>query len=293
METKKKTRRWLIAIGILVLSGLVTVVLFPVFTPARRAAQHSYDFASMKTSPAASPVPSEDSGQASWTAAYAASGARMVISTAQMRVEVPDVLKAHAEVESIASSAGGFITESYLNNEGGVTEASITLRVPSKEYQSVLDRIGNLGKVLLKGESGEDVTEEYVDLQSRLRNLQREEEALLGVLKKAGKVTDILAVDRELGRVRGEIEQATGRAKFLENRVALATIKVTLSAPTPAVSKIVSWDLVKTARGAVNALEVVFRAITSAIIWLVIFIPLWLLILLVVYVYRRRVRNRV
>jgi hypothetical protein len=151
----------------------------------------------------------------------------------------------------------------------------------------VLDQVSKLGKVLSKQEKGEDVTEEYVDLQARIRNLKREEEAFLVVLGKARRVPDILAVEAQLSRVRGEIEQAVGRAKYLANQVALSTITVRLAEPTPVVTQAIKWDVVQTALRAVHALGAVFRMISSLVIWLAIFIPLWLLIVLIAYGCRR------
>jgi len=215
----------------------------------------------------------------------------MVISSAELSLEVADVQKSHDEIGRIATGAGGFITESNMSRGDGVEIGSVTVRVPAKRYQTTLSRIAKLGKVLQKQESGQDVTEEYVDLESRIRNLKREEQAFLGVLGKANKVTDILAVESELSRVRGQIEQATGRVQFLQNQVSLATITVQLSEPTPVMAKIVSWDVLITARGAVNALQVVFRKIASLVIWAVIFIPLWALLGIVIYGGRRYARR--
>jgi len=105
-------------------------------------------------------------------------------------------------------------------------------------------------------------------------------------------VTDILAVENELSRVRGQIEQATGRMKYLQNQVALATITVQLSEPMPVVAKIVKWDVIMTATGAANALQVVFRKIISLVIWAVVFIPFWALVGLVIYGSKRYYRRR-
>ena len=294
METSRsKPNYWKGAFIILVGSSFLIMLLFPIFARSRRAAQHSQyaggtagmdqraseylpaSPAMVTGKPAESPV--------SWGAAYAASAQRMVISTAEMRLEVGDVQKTHDQIGQIATGAGGFITESSLSHGDGVETGNVTVRVPAKQYQPTLARIAKLGKVLEKQESGQDVTEEYVDLEARIRNLKREEQAFLAVLNKASKVPDILAVENELGRVRGQIEQATGRIQYLQNQVALATITVRLSEPTPVVAKIVNWDVFLTARGAANALQVVFRKLVSVVIWGVVFIPFWALIGLVVY----------
>lgn len=211
----------------------------------------------------------------SWSTIESASPSRMVISTADAVVEVEDLSKAGSAVRDLCREAGGFVTKSNISNEGERREAFIAIRVPSGQYRTALGRIVGLGRVISEQEHGDDVTQEYVDLQSRMRNLNREEAAFLKVLDSAHKVEDILAVESELSRVRGEIEEATGRIKYLSNQVALSTIGVELREPAPVVADTVGWNMGQTASGAFNALKSVLRAITSAVIWIAVFTPIW------------------
>ena len=294
METSRKNpwKTAFIILSLLVLAVILAAIMVPVFSRARRAAHRPFPMAYRTGPPGLAEYGAAPSDSVPWSAVYAASVPRMVISTANLSMEVRNVQKAHEEITGIATKAGGFITQSAITRYDGQETATIALRVPAKRYSSVLAQMSKLGKVLSKEEKGEDVTEEYVDLQSRIRNVRREEEAFLKVLERARRVPDILAVESELSRVRGEIEQAVGRSKFLENQVVLSTINVRLNEPTPAVRKVVAWDISKTAIGAVNALQVVFRALASLVIWAAIFAPLWVLIGVVVYGYRRYTRRR-
>jgi len=291
-EAKSKLGFWHgVAVVPLVLLALfiVFLALMPIFSRARRASPSSTAHYEMMAK-SAGLSPSEDQA-APWPAALAAEAARMVVRTADLSLEVRDAKGAEQKITDIAAKAGGFVTASSISGEENAESGQITVRVPAAGYASVLSEVSKLGKVLSKQEKGEDVTEEYVDLQSRLRNLKREEEAFLGVLAKSKRVTDILAVESELNRVRGEIEQAVGRAKYLQNQVALSTITVNITEPTPVVTQAIKWDVVQTVLRAVHALGAVFRAIASLLIWLVIFIPLWLLVVLVVRV-TKRLRGR-
>src|SRR5437867_1108146 len=99
-------------------------------------------------------------------------------------------------------------------------------RVPAPRFADVLAQVEELGHVQQRRISGQDVTEEYVDLQARIRNLERYEQRLLAFADRAAKVSDLLAIEQELARVRGEIEMLTGRARYLDRQVDLASIQV-------------------------------------------------------------------
>ena len=303
MEMKRRNpiNVWLaVSLGIALLIIFVSLAMIPMFFRAREASHHSIQVED-RTNPMmstqvydkASPMPiksAESAGStevSGWGTAYAATTQRMIISTADVSLEVKDVQKAHDEIAKIIRGTGGFLTQSIINKSDGQDTATITIRVPSKGYETVLVQVSKIGKILSKNEQGEDVTEEYVDLESRLRNLKREEEQFLKVLGRANRITDILAVERELARVRGEIEQATGRVKYLQSQVSLATINVSLSEPTPAVSKMVNWDVTRTVVSAANSLQALFRRLTSLTIWMIVFTPFWALIGAVVYGWKR------
>jgi hypothetical protein len=232
------------------------------------------------------------SPQVPWSVAEASGAHRMVITTATVTLEVGDVDKAMQQIRNLCRDAGGYVTASDLSNDDGRRGGTVTIRIPGVKYQSALASVTGLGKVISNKETGDDVTEEYVDLDSRLRNLRHEEEAFLNVLGNAHRVVDILAVESEISRVRGEIEETTGRMKFLNNQASLSTICITLQEPSPVVANVVGWDIGQTATGAFNALKAALRGITSAVIWFVILIvPLSVLVLLVIYVVRKVIKR--
>ncbi len=207
---------------------------------------------------------------------------RMLIRTGNLRLRVEDVVKAHEEVARIARDVNGYVANTSLSSEQGPTYAMITLRLPAEGLDNVIARVSALGKVLSKDINTEEVTEEYVDLSSRKRNLQREEERLLELLKRAGKINDLLQVEQELARVRGEIEMISGRMRYLENRVSLSTLTIHLEGPqpTPTTGGPV-WTAKDVWRQAVRSLLETGRGLASMGIWLVVFLPIWLPLLLV------------
>jgi len=159
---------------------------------------------------------------------------RKIIKRAYLHIEVEDFETAASEVERLARASGGFVSDSSSHvTDTGHRRGSITIRVPQEGFLDVVEEIKKLGTVESTSISGEDVTEEYIDLDARLRNLQRQEERLLEILDNATTVEDILKVEEHLGRVRGEIERIQGRLRYLDNLVTLATITVELFEPEP------------------------------------------------------------
>src|SRR2546427_152119 len=129
-----------------------------------------------------------------------------------------------------AAAARGYVSDTHESvDELGRRSAVITLRVPFGQFDRSLEQVEALGKVQEKQVTAEDVTEEFVDSQAKLRNLQRTEGRLLEHMNRTGRLPDILLVEKELNRVRGEIEQLQGRLRFLAHRLAYSTLAVTLS----------------------------------------------------------------
>ena len=213
----------------------------------------------------------------------------MLIRTADLRVRVEDVAKAHEEVARIARAAHGYIAETIFNSENGPASASVTLRVPGLGLDSAVDRIAALGKLLSKQIGAQEVTEEYVDLTSRKRNLEREEQRLLELLQRAGKMRDLLEVESTLARVRGDIERISGRMRYLENRVSLSTIRVQLDGPQPRVNVGGPvWSASDVSRSAVRSLIDTGRGLATIGIWLGVYSPVWVPIaLFLVWLVRR------
>lgn len=153
---------------------------------------------------------------------------RRVIRNGQLWLEVEKFDETSRRLVIIAEGAGGFVADSSYTQSAGTPEGVFTLRVPAARFASVVNEVEGIGRVLQRHVSGQDVTEEYVDLQARVRNLERHEQRLLTFMDRATKVSDLLAIEQELARVRGEIEQLTGRMRYLDNRADLATVEVSV-----------------------------------------------------------------
>ncbi len=153
---------------------------------------------------------------------------RDVISTASMSIEVDVVPEATAGVRVIAEAHGGFIVTLSTSGVGSRQSASITVRVPQDRFDAALEQLSWLGDVPSQHISSEDVTEEFIDLKARLNASIREEQSLLALLERADSVADVLGIERELSRVRSQIERLQGQINFLQSRIDLSIIHISL-----------------------------------------------------------------
>ena len=134
------------------------------------------------------------------------------------------------EAHAVADSFGGFVVQSFASQGSGnrIAEGSLVLRIPAESYEAALSRLRGLGKVESLEESGQDVSKEFVDLNARIRQLRAVEAQLLQLLQQANDVPAALAVQSQLSQVQLDLEQARGRLQYLDNRVAFATISMSM-----------------------------------------------------------------
>ena len=167
---------------------------------------------------------------------------RRVIRTGSLFVEVEEFDGAVRRLIIIAEGAGGFVATSSYSQGQGTPQGTFVLRVPAPRFAATLTALEELGRVRERRVGGQDVSEEFVDLQARVRNLERHEQRLLTFMDRATKVSDLLAIEQEVARVRGEIESLTGRLRVLGNQVELATIEVAVRQKPEKVST-GFWDI--------------------------------------------------
>lgn len=218
---------------------------------------------------------------------------RLVIKNANLSLTVEQVTQAEAAVRELTGRMGGYIVKVENNGTDADLRTHMTIRVPANRFDEALTGVQGLAKkVEQRTISGDDVTEEFVDLDSRLRNLEATRDRLLTFLDKATKVEDALNVNQSLSDVQGQIEQIRGRMQYLKQSAALSTIDVFLN-PVP-VTPIVpegTWQPMEVARGALQTLIVIGQGLVSVLIVLVVWTPLWLPFVLAVFWATRRLRR--
>lgn len=211
-----------------------------------------------------------------------------IIQTAYMSVEVKDLKSAENNIANLIQDLNGFISNSskwLASNNRHVS--SFTLRIPEKNFSQAITRIEELGKIISHSTSGRDVTEEYIDVDSRLKNLVLQEERYRQLLNKAVNVEDILKIERELERVRSTIESLQGRLNYLDDQISLSTINVELKEPVP----ITSSD-----NGIINAFREALRKMVETfyrlIVGLGVLIPYLVVIIIILIILYWVVRRR-
>jgi hypothetical protein len=153
---------------------------------------------------------------------------RKIAQSTSIDIEVEDIGRDFQELVRLAETAGGFVVSSSFSNRDDEQSADVTIRVPNDRYHEVLAQVRGMGEVSQEGTDATDVTEEYTDVQARLRTLQATEQRYLELLAQAQNINDILLVQDRLDGVRSQIEQLQGRINLLDNLTELATITVHL-----------------------------------------------------------------
>ena len=226
---------------------------------------------------------------------------RVVIHTANLSIVVPEPSASIQEIADLANEMGGFVVSSNIFqtffSEANVSadRASITIRVPSERLDEALDAI-KAGATEIQSEniSGQDVTQEFTDLQSRLRNLEAAEEKLFEIMDRATETEDVLRVFENLRRVSEEIELIKGRIQYLSESARLSAISVELIPDVAAQPlDIGGWKPEGTVKDAFTALIQALRFIGEAAIWSVIcIVPVALILGVPLFFAARRILRR-
>lgn len=221
-----------------------------------------------------------------------ANGNRMVIKDGQMRLLVTDTDTALDRALQAIGDVGGYIISSrtwYQTGSNGVNYkyASLTLGVPADQFENAMRRLRAIAlRVLDENASGQDVSDEYVDLQSQLTNLEATRDRIRSFLDNAKTVEESLRINSELAKIEAEIEKVKGRMNYLSNRAAFSTLTVTFEPEIPPLTPTptrtitptptpVPWNPGKTVDSATKTLTNIYQALIELAIWgVIVLVPL-------------------
>lgn len=216
-----------------------------------------------------------------------ASERRMVVQDTSLSMQVNDVSVALTGIEKLATDMGGYMVDRSMNKPEGAATGNITVRVPTEKREDTLKAIKALGiKTVSEDVSGYDVTDQYVDLQGRIDGLTKTKSKMQALMDQATKVEDLMNIQLQLNNIQEQIDSYVGRQKYLEQTAKLTRISVNLStdelalpyAPDTAFRPGVIF------KTAVRSMIGTLRSVASAVIWLVVYIPVIVLIVVIVWI---------
>ncbi|MDD5041818.1 MAG: DUF4349 domain-containing protein [Candidatus Peribacteraceae bacterium] len=298
----KKVLLWIAGIVLaVVVIGIIAVFASAFFDngPQGRQWQESaYDGVDMLngkiSAPARSPMPTSVQEDSVRDSAFAGQvQERVIIRSARMSLVASNVQEAVSALRTYTEEHSGFVVSAEVQTqENKAPRATVSLRIPAENLDAALSfiRLQAL-RVTSESVSGEDVTEEYVDLKARLTNLEASERQFLVIMKDARKTEDVLSVQREIERVRGEIESLTARKKYLEESAKLSSVVISIAtdeASLPVVDARDAWRPLVVAKSAAAALVDMLKLLVNVVIWAIVFVPVWGTAILVVRYWKRR-----
>lgn len=231
----------------------------------------------------------------------AETGERIVIVNASLEIVVDAPDQSLETISRMAEQMGGFVVnanlyKTQLSDGQEVPRASITIRVPAGRLEEALSIIEAESDQLPLNKSieSQDVTEDYTDLQSRLRNLEAAEAQLMEIMASANKTEDVLNVFDQLTRVREQIEVIKGQIKFIDESARLSAIRVELI-PNEVIQPISigGWQPIGVVKNAIEALIRILQGLVDVLIWIgLVFLPVLVIIVLPLYFIFRAVNRR-
>jgi len=223
-----------------------------------------------------------------------ARGPSQLIRTANLDIEVTDVSKSLRAATSITESQLGDVIG--LNDEtppsdNEVHTGTMSIRVPQYRFEQTLDALGALGKVKSKSVNAQDVSDQLIDAQARLRNLRRTEADILNIMDRSGNIEQVLNVTQQLSSVREQIEQLDAQIQGMQYQVAYSTINVTFTSPI-VVSVPTGFAVLGEAwKSALITLRDFTVGLLSAALWLLAFSPYIIILALIAAFTMHRIRS--
>jgi hypothetical protein len=224
-------------------------------------------------------------------AAPSDSANRLVIQDTSLSLQVKDVAVEIKTIETLTKGFGGFLVNSYLSKPESAASGNITVRVPESKRAEAMDSFKKLAvKVVSESVSGDDVTDQYVDLQAQLDVLNQTKAKYLEILAKAVNVSDLLNVQQQLTSLQQQIDSVKGQQKYFEQSAKLTKISIYLSTDELALpyAPTNEWRPAVIFKEAVRSLVGMFRNIGSLLIWGVVYIPIIIPVIGLIWFYKNR-----
>jgi hypothetical protein len=208
---------------------------------------------------------------------------RKVIRTGQISLVVTTYDEARAKLDALLEAAGGYVDSTQVQHyQGAVSSATLVLRIPQDAFGTLVPKLRELGEISSESTNAEDVTDQYVDIAARLASSKTLEKRLLELAAdRSSGVEALLAVERELARVRGEIESYEGRMRQWNDQIAMSTLTLSVSTKGPAIAAVpepgLRSQIASGFHGSIDALQTfaTWLAVTatSLLPWMILLVP--------------------
>lgn len=216
---------------------------------------------------------------------------RLVIENTSLSLVVKDVANSIEKIDAAAKSLGGYMVNSYLSKPESAASGNITVRVPSDQKKAALLAFKEMSvKVVSESVSGDDVTDEYTDIEANLAILNQTKTKYQEIMDKAVKVEDLLSVQREMVNLQSQIDSLKGQQKYYEQSAKLTKITAYLSTDELALpyAPTTEWRPTLIFKQAVRSLVGTARSLGGLVIWLVVYSPIMIVAIIVIILIRRR-----
>ena len=220
---------------------------------------------------------------------------RMIIKSGWLNLVVKDIVDTAQKISKFAQERGGWVVSSNISQSEKILSGSITVRVPAESFGESMEYFKSLAeRVSNERTQAQDITEEYVDLQSRLKNLEAAESQLLEIMERSGTISEVLQVQRELMNVREQIERIKGRMQYLEQSVKMSSITVNLALseellPIPPAEK---WRpkyvLLQTWKNVLDFWKSFSYLLIKIVVWAQVWIPFGIICVLIWKYWKKR-----
>lgn len=207
-----------------------------------------------------------------------------IIKTGSVTLEVSDVTGTVESIHTLVLAQGGYLSSSTIQASGSQHTGTVVIRVPQARFETTLAGVKSAGTVLSVSTQGDDVTEEYIDLEAQKKSYEVQLAQYYVLIKKATKITDIIAVQQQIDRIQTELNRLEGRLKYLDSKIDLSTITITIREPEP-----VHAETGHSFISAINqGIEGLLGIVDAVIIAAITFLPFILLAVAGFFLYRRR-----
>ncbi|KKT72665.1 MAG: hypothetical protein UW68_C0029G0006 [Candidatus Collierbacteria bacterium GW2011_GWB1_44_6] len=219
---------------------------------------------------------------------------RLTVQDTSMSMQVRDVADVTKKIEETATSMGGYMVNKSLTRPEGAASGNITIRVPAEKREQALDEIRSLGvKVVSENVYGYDVTDQYVDLETRITDLESLKAKMQAILDQAVQVEDLVNVQMQINNIQEQIDSLKGQKNYLEQTAKLTRITVSVSTDELALpyTPDEAWRPGVVFKTAVRSMLGAMRSVANTVIWAVVYLPVVLIIIglayLLSWVYRK------